>query len=190
MKIFYTITILLILLWGCGIFDTRSPEEPETRRSTFIPPSTPDAVITNLTFSILEKNSNNYHKCISLLSFVFIPDAKSQILYGIIFQNWNYNSEKFYMDNLISQTNTNASSNLFLSNKTVRLVSSDSAVAAADYIVVFQHNRNNIPKSSVGNFRLIIQSDENNSFYITRWEDFRKNDTDFTWSELKANFSN
>ena len=184
------IPVILAVIAGCGLFDTRTAEDPETRRSTFYPPTTPDAVITNLSFSIGEKNSDNYFKCLSPVYFKYVPDSKSQLLYGHLFQNWNQTAEKLYVDNLISQTNTNASSNLFLSNEIINLITPDSATAAADYIVVFQHNRVNVPKTSLGNFRLTITADENNNFYINMWEDFRKNDTDFTWSELKANFSN
>jgi len=175
---------------GCGIFDTRSPQQPTNTRSTYVPPSSPGDVISNLSFSIEEKNSNNYVRNLSTSAYTYVPDSKSQSQYFQTFQNWNINSEKSYFDNILAQMDPNASSNLFLSLLNTTLISSDSAVTTADYIVVFQHNRNNIPKSAVGNFRLIMKADQNNLFYITKWEDFRKNDTDFTWSELKANFSN
>ncbi len=175
---------------GCGIFDTRDPEEPSNIRSTFVPPTTPEIVIDNLSFSILEKNSENYIKCISASNFQYVPDSKSQLLYGQIFQNWDPLAEKRYMDNLISQTNTNASSVLFLDNETITQITADSASYQADYIIVYQHNRVNLPKSATGNLLLTLNSDENYLYSITRWQDFRQNDTDFTWSELKANFSN
>ncbi len=177
----------LVLIAGCGLFETRTPEGPETIRSTYIPPTSPDAVITNLTFSLREKNSNNYSKCISTTNYWYVPDSKSQLTYGEIFRNWSFPSEKLYLDNLISQTNSNASSNLFLSNK---IISSDSATATADYTVVFYHNRTNVPTSAIGNLRFSLSADESSNFYIRSWEDFRRNDTDFTWSELKATFSN
>ncbi len=182
--------IPLAVLAGCGLFDTRYPEEPVTVRSTYEPPTTPEAVMRNLSAAILEKNSSNYQKCLPPSGFNYVPDSKSQYLYGIIFQNWDINSEKFYFENLISQTNTEASSNLFLSNAVTNLITPDSATYTADYIVVFQHNKTNVPKSSVGNMRLALKADENNFFYILKWEDFRENENDFTWSELKANFSN
>jgi hypothetical protein len=172
------------------LFDTRSPEEPVTVRSTYEPPTTPEAVMRNLTFAVLEKNSSNYIKCLSPEIFSYTPDSKAQSLYGSIFLNWNLNSEKFYYENLIAQTNIEASSNLFLSNSQTNLITPDSALYTSDYIVVFQHNKTNIPKTSLGNMRLLLKADESNYFYIQKWEDFRKNDSDFTWSELKANFSN
>jgi hypothetical protein len=189
----YIINFFIILAAsyaGCGLFDTRDPEEPVTIRSTYEPPTTPEAVLRNLSSAILEKNADNYQKCLSVNQFTYIPDSKSQSLYGVIFQNWDINSEKFYFENLIAQTNPEASSNLFLSNAVTNLITPDSALYTADYIVVFQHNKTNVPKSSDGNIRLSLKADESNYFYILQWEDFRKNDTDFTWSELKANFSN
>src|SRR5205085_2392171 len=165
----------------------RSPESPASVRSTFVPPTTPALVITNLQYSILEKNSTNYIKCLDQANFQYIADSKSQQIYGQIFQNWNANSEKIYLDNVISQTNLNASSTLFLDNTNTTYITPDSVVYKADYIIVFQHNRNNIPKSATGNLLLILNSDVNNLFSITKWSDFRQGDTTFTWSELKAN---
>jgi hypothetical protein len=178
-----------VIITGCGLFGTRTPENPVTVRSTFEPPTTPEAVIRNLAFSIEEKNSNNYMKCLSPDNFVYVPDSKSQSHYPI-FQSWNVNSERFYYENLIAQTNSTASSNLFLSDTLLNQITPDSAVYTAEYIVVFQHNRTNIPKSAIGNTRISLKADESNFYYISKWEDVRRNDSDFTWSELKANFSN
>jgi hypothetical protein len=185
------LTLLIIncsLFTGCGIFDTRDPEDPETIRSTYVPPTSPELVIDNLSFSIQEKNSVNYNKCISDQQYVYVPDSKSQLNYSEIFQGWNKSSEKRYIDNLISRTNATATSVLFIDNENLTLITPDSAVYSAQYIVVFQHNQANVPKSAKGNITVYLSSDENNLFYIKRWEDFRQNDNDFTWSELKANF--
>lgn len=189
-KIFILLTASILIFKSCGLFETREPEKPETIRSTYEPPTTPEINISNLTYSILEKNSENYLKCLSPTNYLYVPDAKSLSTYGQIFQNWNTNSEKYYYENLISETNPNASSTLFFSEQTTQMISSDSAVTNAEYILVFQHNRTNLPKSAVGTLRLSLKANESNYFYISKWEDFRKNDSDFTWSELKANFSN
>ena len=182
--------ILLITAKGCGIFDTRAPEAPVNIRSTFVPPTSPALVITNLQYAISEKNSVNYSKCLNQANYLYVPDSKSQQIYGQIFQGWNTAKEKTYFDNLISQTNESATSTLFLDNERTTYITPDSVSYKADYIIVFQHNRNNIPKSATGSLRFILNSDVNNLFSITSWEDYRQNDTTFTWSELKANFSN
>jgi hypothetical protein len=176
---------------GCGIFETRDPQDPQTIRSTFYPPTSADLVIDNLTFAIQEKNSENYNKCLSSANFTFIPDSRSQQEYEQIFSGWNKLAEKHYLENLIvAQEGGNSSSVLFLDNERLTQLSSDSARYQADYIFVFQHNRANVPKSSRGRISLILAADDDALFYIRKWEDFRQNDTDFTWSEFKANFSN
>jgi hypothetical protein len=195
LKNFKNISLIVICLLsglaaGCGLFNTRTPQEPITVRSTYVPPTSPAIVISNLTYSIEEKNSTNYINCLSPDNYVYVPDSKSLSLYGQIFQNWDLNSENFYFQNLISQTNANASSNLFLSNPSLNQITPDSAIYSAEYIVVFQHNKTNVPKSAEGNLRFTLKADLSNFFYIEKWEDYRQNDTDFTWSELKANFSN
>jgi len=183
------VLVALIIFEGCGIFETRDPESPQTVRSTYLTPTSPDIVIDNLTFSIAEKNSENYSKNISEMSFQYVPDSKSLLLYEHIFSTWNKQSEKFYLDNLIGVTAPSSSSVLFLDNKRFTQISSDSALFQADYIFVFQHNRAGVPKSSRGNVNITLASDSDDLFYIRKWEDFRQNDTDFTWSEFKANFS-
>jgi hypothetical protein len=180
---------LLLAIKGCGLFETRDPEPPETIRSTYFPPTTADIVIDNVTYSILEKNSENYNKSISPVNFEYIPDSRSQQNYKLIFSGWNQFAEKKYLDNLILATNNTSSSVLFLDNNRLTQITPDSAIYQANYIIVFQHNQANIPKSAKGNLTLSIATDENDLFYIRKWEDFRQNDTDFTWSELKANFS-
>lgn len=189
-KIYLTSFVLInLIINGCGIFDTREPEPPETIRSTYTLPTSANLVIENLEFAISQKNSENYNKCISALNFQYIPDSRSLQNYELIFSTWNQQSEKRYLDNLIQATNISSSSVLFLDNERLTQITSDSAFYQANYIVVFQHNHANIPKSARGNINLSIAA-ENDLFYIKKWEDFRQNDTDFTWSELKANFSN
>jgi hypothetical protein len=189
-KIFFRVFVIaLVLADGCGLFDTRDPEPPDNTRSTYVPPTTPQIVLDNLSFSILEKNTDNYTKCISAANYTYVPDAQSLSVWGTLFLSWNQQSEKRYFETLIAATNTTASSVLFLDNERFTIVSSDSVLFQASYIVVFQHNRINLPKSAKGNMNLTLNTDANDLYYISRWEDFRQNDTDFTWSELKANFS-
>ena len=188
-KYFFYFFLITAFIQGCGIFDTRDPEPPETVRSTYTLPTTAGIVIDNLEYAIAQKNSENYSKCISQNAFQFIPDSRSYQNYELIFSQWNQLAEKKYLDNLISVTTTTSSSVLFLDNKRLTQINSDSALFQANYIVVFQHNLQNIPKSARGNLTLNISTD-NELFYIKKWEDFRQNDTDFTWSELKAKFSN
>lgn len=185
---FFLLTVFLVK--GCGLFETRDPEQPETRRSTYSPPTSAQIVIENLSNSILEKNSENYNKCFSSVKYEYVPDARTLQLYEILFANWNQASEKRYLDNLILETDNDQTSVYLPSGARYTQITPDSAIYQATYNIIFQHRRTNVPKSGKGNLNIVISTDENDLFYIRKWEDFRQNDTDFTWSELRANFSN
>jgi hypothetical protein len=168
-------------------------QTPSQPRSTFQQPTSPDIVISNLNFSIAEKNVDNYMRCFvdsafSSRRFRFIPDAVSAASYPV-FQEWNLASERFYYNNLVSLTDENASSNLFLSNVSL-IAGIDSAVVDSDYILVFNHNRQNMAKITKGKLRFIMSPDSRSLWSIHSWLDFIENSSDTTWSNLKANFVN
>lgn len=180
-------------LYGCGLFDTRDVEPPTQTRSTFIQPTSPDIVLTNLIYSIAEKDLDNYMRCFvdtvySVRRFRFIPDALSQSSYPV-FLTWNLNSERIYYSNLISATDQTASSNLFPDNETFT-TAIDSAILDMDYILVFNHSSTNVAKEVKGKLRFVMGSDSRSLWSIHTWYDFIDNNNDTTWSVLKANFYN
>ncbi|MEZ4822388.1 MAG: hypothetical protein R2942_08175 [Ignavibacteria bacterium] len=81
-------------------------EPPTESRSTFIQPTSPDLVLTNLIFSISEKNLDNYMRCFCRFKFSnkrfrYFPDA---VLSGIlpVFSHGISAVERVYYSNLIS----------------------------------------------------------------------------------------
>jgi len=188
------ILILIFILYsGCGLFDTRSVEPPTEVRSTFTQPTSPDIVLANLNFAVTEKNLDNYMRCLvdsnfSTKRFKFIPDAVSQTAYPV-FLNWNLSSERIYFSNLISSTEENSSTNLFLSNINFN-TGIDSAVIDSDYILVFNHNRQNIAQVTKGRLRFVMSPDVRSLWSIHSWSDFINDNGDTTWSVLKANMFN
>jgi len=191
---FTHIVIFLAALYSsCGLFETREVEPPSAPRSTFTQPTSPDIVLANLNFAIAEKNRDNYLRCLvdsnfSSRRFKFFPDAVSQSSYPV-FLNWNLTHERNYYSNLLSFTNQAASSNLFLSNITINS-GIDSTVIDSDYILVFDHNKQNVAKVTKGKLRFIMGSDVRSLWSIHSWFDFTDNSNDTTWSSLKANFVN
>lgn len=182
--------LLLIIIAGCGLRDVENPVDP---RSNFVPPTSPDLVITNFQSAIIERNINNYISCFvdsnfSTRRFLYTADAASQSQYQI-FRFWNLNNERYYFTNLSSLTPSQSVSNLLLSN-IVFSPSSDTAVFDADYVIRFEHTKQNVPKIFQGKFRFIMASDSRNLWSVHSWTDFKKTDQDTTWSVLKANFSN
>lgn len=184
---------IFALYTGCGLFETRPVEPPSAPRSTFIQPTSPDIVVSNLSFAIAEKNLDNYLRCLADPDFSkrvyrYYPDAVSLSNYPV-FLNWTLASERSYYNNLISFTNENATSSLFLSNTTVN-TGIDSAIIDSDYILVFNHNKQNVSKLFKGKLRFILGIDSRSLWSIHSWFDFINENNDTTWSVLKANFVN
>jgi len=179
-----------VLISGCGLRDVEAPVDP---RSNFVPPTSPDLVITNIQSAIIERNINNYLACFtdsnfSTRRFLYTADAASQSQYPI-FRFWSLNNERYYYTSLTSLTPTQSISNLLLSNISFT-PASDTAVFDADYVIRFEHTKQNVPRVFQGKFRFIMASDTRNLWSIHNWTDFKRNDSDTTWSVLKANFSN
>jgi len=189
----YVIFFIFLLAAGCGLFESRSVESPSAPRSTFTQPTSPDIVLANLSFAIAEKNLDNYLRCLvdtnfSLRRYRYFPDALSQSNFPV-FQNWSINSERIYYSNLISFTNQTSSSNLFLSNTSFN-TGLDSAIIDSEYLLVFDHNKQNVAKVTKGTLRFIMGMDVRGLWSIHGWYDFINGQSDTTWSVLKANFVN
>lgn len=189
----YLILILIAiaaLLNSCAL---RDDEAPTISRNTFVPPTSPDLVMVNLQFSVIEKDVNNYMSCFvdsnySTRSYSYVPDVISQIQYPI-FQNWKLSNEKTYFTSLLSLMNESATSNVFFSNPVLNTLS-DTAVYDADYLLRADHQKTNVAKTLKGKIRLILSADSRNLWSIHKWIDFQSMNSDTTWSVLKANFSN
>jgi hypothetical protein len=183
----------LMLIGGCDLFSTRTVEPPEDPRSNFTPPTSYDIVIQNMQFAIAEKNLQNYMQCFvdtsfSSIAFEFNADVEALVQYPIL-NNWDLQMERLYYTNLLSLTNAGATSTFFLSNEQV-FTSLDSAVYDSDYLVVFNHTRETVPKQVKGKLRFILVPNQNNFWAIQEWFDFKNSPEDTTWSVLKAGFAN
>jgi len=180
----------VIIFKSCGLREVESPVDP---RSNFVPPTSPDLVITNFQSAIIERNINNYLACFvdtnfSQRKFIFTADAASQGQYPI-FRYWNLNNERYYYTSLTSLTSAQSISNLLFSNISF-IPSSDTAILDADYVVRFEHSKQNVPKVYQGKLRFVMGQDSRNLWSVHSWTDFKLNESDTTWSVLKANFSN
>lgn len=181
--------MLLALIWGC----LREVETPVDPRSNFIPPTSPQYVIVNLQSAILEKNINNYLLCFvdtnfSTKKFTFLAEVSAISQYPIL-KFWTFTNERYYITTLISATPPQSSSNLFFSNTNI-IQTSDSAIYDADYLLYFDHTRQNVPKTVRGKLRFVMAPDSRNLWSIHFWTDLKSLETDTTWSILKANFLN
>lgn len=191
---FLSVVIILVLLSlsGCGIFETRTPQPPGQSRTDFIPPTSPDIVISNLKSSISDQNVDNYVACLSDTSFggarfEFVPPVDVIGQYRSIFVDWSVNSERSYFNNLKVQTSGSATATLTLSSESMTF-QGDSAIYNANYVLFWPHKVAGIPQEARGNLQFFLGVDRNRNWSIYRWIDSRVGNN-FTWSELKARFS-
>ena len=80
-----------VLVSGCGLFEPRTPERPGGG-GTWIPPTTPEIVLENLTNSMREKVIGNYGLSFTD-DFLFHPDPSDSIELSAtqpyVYDNWN-----------------------------------------------------------------------------------------------------
>lgn len=185
----YILPILLLSLFSVVSCNLRNDELPVTSRTTFIPPTSPELVIVNLQYAIIEKDLNNYMMCFidtnyNTRKYSYIPDVISGIQYPV-FRFWNTTNEKGYYNKLLSLTDPASTSNLFFSEMKWENYS-DTAIFDARYLMRFDHTSSNVSKNLKGKLRIILSSDSRNLWAIHKWIDFQSVSTDTTWSVLRG----
>lgn len=180
------------------MFSTREPEEPDTGRSAFLPPTSPNIVISNFITSITEKHSGNYIACFTdenqnneNASFQFIPSADALAVYSSVFSSWGINSEQIAFNSLLANMAKESYPELTFSNSELEIYA-DSAVYTADYYLKINHQIASISNEFAGALTMSIMNHDNGQWSINRWRDLKlKDDTiGVTWSVLKAQFAN
>ena len=186
----------IIFLQSCNWFSTREPEEPDTGRSTFIPPTSPDIVIANLKNAFLEKNLENYTASLGgsmdAEEFEFIPSAQANAIYEAIFSSWDLNSERQAFVSMVSSMESETYPSIVLSNSEIEVLVPHSAVYISDYVIQADHSVSSIPDKFAGTLQFTLRPADNGNWYINRWIDTKagSDEAEDSWSVLKANFFN
>lgn len=191
MRVLLLVLLVAACLVGCDLLQTRDTQQPGGQGSTFVPPTSPEIVITNLQGAVREKNKENYRRCLVDTSFStrvyqFDPTAEAAARYAGVFNDWSVVSEEQYFRNL-SESKTNGRSDLFFFSAIMPPQSADEVVFSAKYHLVFQHQNSSIPEEARGNLQLYIARDQRSTWSIYRWIDTRDT-SETTWSDFKANF--
>ena len=196
-KIITIILLTIITLTGCGLFETREPETPDTGKSSFVPPTSPNIVISNFISAIDEKNVENYIACLADTAqsdeyyFYFKPTADAYALYSSIFGNWTLYSERNYFNTMISAMPADVYPDIKLINTRFEILLPDSAVFVADYDLTVQHSIASVEKRFSGTLQFTIYPRSNGLWSIKTWYDLQNNaDTIQSWSFLKAQLAN
>ncbi len=197
-SIILTYILIFVFFSGCELFKTRNPESPDTGKSNYLQPTSADIVLTNFTNAIEDKNAENYIACFSDSTslhdrnYQFIPSPDAITRYPGIFDNWNKASENRFFYALKSNIPENVSPNLELKNFPFQydLSQPDSAIYTSEYYLTVSNNIPGIPTVFTGTLQFTIHRNSNGYWYIQKWIDTNpSNDTNQTWSILKAQFS-
>ncbi len=187
----------LFFLNSCDVFSTRTPEKPNSSRSSYQPPTSANIVISNLISSIKEKNIENYISCFadsiqgSNKGFTFTPSSDAQSRFPNLFTNWSIDEEERTFLSMISNLKENQSPNLVFTNDRFDILLSDSAVYSADYELYVPHNLNSIKENFSGTLFFTLIPSSNQLWSISNWIDISRNDSLVdSWSILKAHFFN
>ena len=190
--------LLVNLVCSCNLFSTRSPEAPDSGKSSFQLPTSASIVISNFKNAIIEKNVNNYILCLADTSlgdkrpYIFFASSEANALYGSVFQNWKINSERQYFNSLINNTPQDNVPTIIFSNSRYDVLSPDSAVYTTDYYLYINHTVSSINKNFAGTLQFSLAPRPSGLWSIYQWIDSSPSGVDtvkFTWSMMKAQFS-
>lgn len=174
---------------GCGIFETRTPEEPEQVSSNFVPPTEPSIVFTNMTNAIGDLNSVNYMRSFADSSaFQFDASPVARTRFAALFQTWNREAEQRWFETMKSRLPAGTSPSLTLTIDQQSL-GTDSVVVDATYRLQVPHQSASYPTAAQGRAQFALAPDRNRNWSITRWIDLPNSQNDFTWSEMKGEFA-
>lgn len=190
--------MLALAFWSCDWFATREPEDPDTGRSSFQPPTSADIVVSNFVNSLYEKNADNFLSCLAdstqtaSFSYLFLPSAEANALFSSIFSQWERDSERQWATSMITSIESGVNPDMRLTNSRFEVLLPDSAVHISDYYLVVNHNIETIPEKFAGTMQLTLRHDANGLWSISRWIDTKAQNDSIpdTWSILKAQFFN
>jgi len=186
---------ICLLIVGCKTpFATRGPENPQQRRSLWIPPTAPEFVMDNLKNAMKECNATNYLRCLAtdsttIKTFRFEADHAAMQRNPGVFENWNFQKESNYIHLLFSKVPRDSLVTLILYRPAQGqdYVSEDSVVYVREYDLTVHHTiASDLCPREVkgrGEFHLARQHDGNWVIYF--WRDIGIENYP-SWSDLKA----
>ncbi|HTY38090.1 MAG TPA: hypothetical protein VMH23_13315 [Bacteroidota bacterium] len=182
-----------MVLAGCNIFETRTPEPPSQSSSSYIPATDPSLVFSNMSNAFRDLSSVNYVKSFADSStagrgFSYEPTPEAKIKYGGVFLFWTRQSEQQYFENLRSKIPSGSTASLVFQTLTVQSVQSDSAQYEATYTLTAPHTVASVPKVATGKAQFFLLADRSRNWVIWRWVDVPTTSGSFTWSDLKGEF--
>lgn len=184
----------LMIFCSCDLFRTRNPEDPGGGNSTqWVFPSDPSTVLTNLETSFGRRSSVDYMRSFisgedSDSSFEFVPSQETAAIAPSVFENWDVNRERQFIESLFNSANLPLDSlgELDIIEDRKSVIGSE-ADLSADYEANIGHVREGTPREIAGRMEVHLARENDGGWYIQRWIDFKVADK-ACWSDLKVNF--
>jgi hypothetical protein len=195
LKTIILIILIPIILNSCkNPFATREAEPPTEGRTSWQLPTDPMIVLQNMKSAIVEKNVENYMKCLvdSINLFHFTPDQYQASTNAGIFEQWSLAHEQSYINKAFTSIPDDSARSLNFTN-IQRNEFPDSALIRADYTIELHHIlASTYPIIGKGQVDFVFIR-RYGYWMISRWSDFEtKLDPTATrvpsWSTIKASF--
>ena len=192
-RIYILLIAICFLLYGCDMFKTRTPQEPDQNSTIYQPATSASILFDNFSTAFKEMNDGEYYKCFfagdSSIKYQFIPEPTSAARYPAVFSNWNADNERTFILGLNSYLDPLTKPDLQWESINYELQTADSAVLLTQYVI------NITAKNQVSTYRgasrLTFYLAQEGIWKISRWQDLKYNerDTSQTWSSLKGQVS-
>lgn len=175
----------VVLLAGCDVFSTRSPDPPIEDTGTFVQPDTPDDVIDNIRNAIGELNAQNYRRSFAP-DFTFEPSADAAARDPSIWMGWGDQQEESYFSALVEAARLSTGNELRLSDVETTAGETEFVVNAT-YLLTISHRRPELSETLQGRLVWTISQRDDGLWYLSEWTDRQVGDA-ASWSDLKAAF--
>lgn len=179
---------LCLCLTGCGVFDPRTPEAPDSGGGTFLQPDTPERVAENLQNAIAELSDQNYIRSLAI-DFAFEPTVSAAAREPLLWTDWGRAQEGTYFGRLKDAAAPFDGHSLELIDVTRTIVTDTRFVVDASYLLTVRHSRTDegVPIEVQGRLIWEIVQGADGLWQLQRWTD-QELGTEPSWSDLKAAF--
>lgn len=178
--------LCLLVLAGCDLFATRTPELPVDEAGTFLQPDTPDQVVANVQAALAELSAPNYRRSFAD-DLVFRPTATAEARDPSIWSSWSRTEEERYLSTLAEDARLTSGNELRLNDSRLTFPSEDRALFEANYVLTINHRRPGVPQTVQGHLIWALRQGEDGLWRIHAWTDQELGDAP-SWSDLKAAF--
>ncbi len=181
------------VLVACDVFQTRDPDPPTQTSATFIPPTEPVIVFSNMMNAFRELSTVNYVRSFAdsataSRSYRFEATPQARLRYATVFSQWSRQSEQQFFENVKARIPAGTAPSLEFTSLVAQSIQADSAQYEATYRLVIPHGISTIPNEARGRALFHMIADRSRNWVIWRWVDVAIASQDFTWSDFKGEF--